>query len=188
MKSQCLFGFALAAVAALGAPLMAQVVSVPPTGTVLPAIFIEQSFTTGMVGFTLNQTARLNVLNLNAVPAADATAPAATCTVQLQFFDGKNNLLGQSVIPNFAPGMATAFDLKRQAVTAQTTSRAEIRGVVTVNPTPMTVASLNPVGYCSVMTTLEIMDDNTGSTVALTSDVRATGLGYAVPAIVQALR
>jgi len=188
MKSQCLFGTALAAALAFGAPLMAQTTTLPPIVTVPQPVF-QQSFTTGMVGFTLNQTARLNVLNLNlnAIPNAYTTVPA-NCTVQLQFFDGSNNSLGQFVVPNFAAGTATAFDLKREAVKSATASRVEIRGVVTVNPAPTVVESPAAIGYCSVVTTLEIFDDTTGSTVALTSDTRATGLGYVVPAVVAAPR
>jgi hypothetical protein len=36
------------------------------------------------------------------------------------------------------------------------------------------------VGFCTVMTTLEIFDIN-GSTVALTSDTRSTGVGILTP-------
>jgi hypothetical protein len=194
MKSHYLLGIALAAILAFGAPMMAQVVSVPPGVTVpLPLPVIEQSFTTGMVGFTLNQTARLNVLNVNTVAiastvaAANSTAPA-NCTVQLQFFDGKNTLLGQTVVPNFAPGTATTFDLPRTTATLATTSRTEVRGVVTVNPAPTLVESPAVTGYCAVKTTLEIFDNTTGSTVVLTSDTSPAGIGFAAPALVAAVR
>ena len=172
MKSQY-FAIALAAMAATGVPSMAQVVSTPPV-IIVPPVVYQQSFTTGMVGFTLNQTARLNVLNLNAVPAAYATA-AANCNVQLQFFDANNNSLAQTLVLNFAPGTATSLDLKREAVTAATASRTEIRGVVTVNPAIPTPSSAPTPGYCGVKTTLEIFDDISGSTVLLTSDTSATG-------------
>jgi hypothetical protein len=185
MKSQCLPGGALAAILVFGAPLMAQTTTLPSIPA-LPIVF-QQSFTTGMLGFTANQTARLNVLNLNPVPAT-STAQTTNCIVELQFFDGKNNLLKQPVVSNLAPATATSLDLIRAAVTSETASRAEIRGVVVVNPTPTPVGSPAPTGYCSVMTTLEIFDDTTGSTVALTSDTRAAGLGIAVPAILQGIR
>jgi hypothetical protein len=184
MKSQSFFGISLAAIIVMGAPLMAQVVSTPPVTSVLPAVF-GQTFTTGMVGLTSNQTARLNVLNLNTVsaaitnvntiPAATAIAPA-NCNLQLQFFDVKNNSLGQTVVMNFDPGTATSFDLPRTAVTPAAPSRVEIRGVVTVNPALPTPSSAPTPGYCSVKTTLEIFDDTTGSTVVLTSDTTPTGL------------
>ena len=180
MKSHHTIGLLAAAV--FSAPLLAQIASVPPT--VLPPTFTyQQTFTTGMIGFTTNQTARLNVLNLNAVPATSSATQTANCTVELQFYDEKNNLQKQSVVPNFAPGMSTSLDLLRSAVTSPATAlRAEIRGVVVVNPSPSPVASPAAVGPCGVLTTLEIFDSTTGSTVAVTSDTRALG-GYLVPVI-----
>jgi hypothetical protein len=139
-----------------------------------------------MIGFTTNQTARLNVLNLN--PAATSTPAPANCTVELRFFDPQNNLLSQFVVPNFAPGTGTFLDLERAAVTSQTTPRAEIRGVVVVNPAPTPVASPAPVGFCSVVVTLEIFDASTGSTVAFTSDTRAAAARFLVPSPARAAR
>lgn len=183
MKS--IFWFStLAGISALGVPLMAQTTTLPS----LPqALVFHQSFTTGMVGFTVNQTARLNVLNLNPIPATSATQ-SPNCTVELQFFDDKNSLLKQSVVPNFAPGTTTSFDLTRAIVTSETAPRAEIRGVVVVNPVPTPVESPAPTGYCSVMTTLEIFDAATGSTVALTSDARVVGLGIVATGAAQPVR
>ena len=119
--------------------------------------------------------------NLNPVPAATTTS-VANCTVELQFFDSKGALVSQTVVPNFAPGAATSFDLTRTSVTSETAVHAEIRGVVVVNPSPTPVASPATVGYCTVVTTLEIFDATTGSTVALTSDTRAMGTAFVVPA------
>ena len=150
---------------------------IPPT-----PIFLQQSVTTGMVGFTTDQTARLNVLNLNSVPGTAVTTPNANCTVELQFFDAKNNMVKQTVVPNFAAGAATSLDLPRASVTSETTPRAEIRGVVVVNPSPSPVASPAAVGYCAVFSTLEIID-STGSTVAMTSDTRPMGSLIVMPLI-----
>ena len=183
MKCQCLYGGALAAVLIFGTPLLAQPATLP--GGVMPTmpIFLQQTFTTGMVGFTNNQTARLNVLNLNPVASSTTTTTTApaNCTVELQFLDAKGNLVKQSVAPNFAPGQATSFDLPRASLTSETAIHAEIRGVVVVNPAPTPVESPAPVGYCSVMTTLEIFDATTGSTVAFTSDTRAIGMTGLIP-------
>jgi hypothetical protein len=136
-----------------------------------------------MVGFTTNQTARLNVLNLNPVTTitASLTPPnPPNCTVELRFFDAQNNMVSQSVVPSFAPGTATFLDLERATVTSQTSPRAEIRGVVVVNPAPTPVGSPFPTGFCSVMVTLEIIDA-TGSTVALTSETRMVGGPLVMP-------
>jgi len=174
MKHQCLFGTALAAIFACGQLALAQPSAVPT----------NQTTTTGMVGFTTNQTARLNVLNLNPVitSTANLTPPTSpNCTVELQFFDAQNNMVNQSVVPAFAPGTATFLDLERATVTSQTSPRAEIRGVVVVNPAPTPVGSPAPTGFCSVMVTLEIIDDSTGSTVVLTSDTRVVGMPLVMP-------
>jgi hypothetical protein len=175
MKCECLLAVALT----LTAPLLAQTPITLPGGVIGPLPVPQQTFTTGMVGFATNQTARLNVFNLNPVPAMTTTTGTtptqpANCTVALQFYDNKGALVSQSVAPNFAPGASTSFDLPRASVTSETSVRAEIRGVVVVNPTPTAVESPAPLGFCSLLTTLEIFDAS-GSTVALTSDTRPVG-------------
>jgi hypothetical protein len=174
MKYLCVFAFA--------APLLAQPITLPG-GSIPTPIVLQQTYTTGMVGFTTNQTARLNVFNSNPIPAASSssttTAQPAPCTVELQFYDSKGTLVGQSVVPAFAPAASTLLDLTRAAVTPETAVRAEIRGVVVINPAPTPVGSPAPVGNCSVLATLEIFDAS-GSTVAFTSDVRLMPGLYAV--------
>jgi len=173
MRTRYLFLSALAG-AFFGSQLMAQ----PALSAAIP-VSIQQITTTGMVGFTLNQTARLSVLNLNPVPAT-SNLPA-NCTVELQFFDPQNAPLGQKVVINFAPQTAASLDLDRKAVTGQTGLRAQIRGVVTVDPSPSPVASPAAAGYCTVAVTLEIFDSTTGSTVALTDATHTIVTGGIVP-------
>jgi len=158
-----LFGF--------GAHLMAQ--------TAIPIPLFHPTVTTGMVGVSLNQTARLNVLNLNPAPASTGMA-ATNCTVELQFFDGQGNSVKQTVVPNFAPGKATSLDLKRAEVTDTSAVRTEIRGAVTVNPTPAPMGTPAATGYCSIFATLEVFDDSTGATQVLTSDTRSV-FGEIIP-------
>jgi hypothetical protein len=157
----------------LATPLFAQ--TTLPGGVITTPIVLQQTYTTGLVGFTTNQTARLNVLNLNPQPSTTSTVAPANCIVALQFYDNKGAMVSQYVVSNFAPGTSTSFDLTRATVTSETSARAEIRGVVAINPAPSLVESPAPVGNCSVFTTLEIFDA-TGSTIALTSDVRPVGL------------
>jgi hypothetical protein len=173
---------ALAGIFACGQPALAQPMIVSPT----PAY--QQTSTTGMVGFTASQTARLNVLNLNPV-SASKPAPA-NCTVALQFFDGQNNMVKAGVVSNFAPQTATSLDLEYPAGTSQA-SRAEIRGVVVINPTLACCAAsgaATPTGFCSVMATLEIFDNSTGSTVALTSDTRVVAGPFVMPLLARTAR
>ncbi|MGD0868318.1 MAG: hypothetical protein ABSB88_02115 [Bryobacteraceae bacterium] len=178
MKGTGLCSLALAGFFAFAAQSMAQ-----------PAIIVEPlsqpAVTTGMVGLTTNQTARLSVLNLNSTTSTTPTT-ANNCTVELQFFDGQNKSLKQALVPNFAPQTATTLDLTRAAITTQTGNRAEIRGEVTINPASTPVAGAAVPGYCTVFTTLQIFDETTGSTVVLTSDTRVTNSGpVAIPLIVQ---
>jgi len=180
MNHRTLLGGVLTAFA-FGTSLLAQVVSLPP-GTTISPIVLEQSFTTGMVGFTTGQTARLNVLNLNAVPPATATITPANCNVALQFLDNKGATISQTTVPNFAPGAATSFDLPRAMVVSETALRAEIRGVVVVNPAATPSNSPTPsgtVGNCAVKTTLEVYD-TTGSTVSSTSDTQVVGVSSVI--------
>jgi hypothetical protein len=164
---KCLFALALAA------PVLAQTaLPVIPSTLVAPS----QTVTTGMIGFTANQTARLNVFNLNSIVSVTSTTnptPPPNCTVELQFFDNKGAMVSQTTVPNFAAGTSTSFDLTRASVTSETAVRAEIRGVVVINPT-VTPAPTTAPGFCTVFTTLEIFDAN-GSTVSLTSDTRPFG-------------
>ena len=181
MRTRYFYRVALAG-ALFGMNLMAQPSSL--VSTAIP-ISIQQTMTTGMVGFTLNQTVRLNVLNLNPVPATATNAPA-NCNVELQFFDSQNHSLKQSVFPDFAPQTAVSLDLTAPpqtfaSLTPPTLPRLQVRGAVTVNPTPTPVMSPAAVGYCSVMVSLEIFDNTTGSTVALTTDTRMIGAGGIVP-------
>jgi hypothetical protein len=169
---KCLFWGAMSAAFLFAAPLLAQ--TTLPGGVTTP-IVVQQTFTTGMVGFAANQAARLNVFNLNAVPPSTTTPQPANCTVELQFYDNKGALVSQYVVPNFAPGQATSSDLPYASLTTESLVHAEIRGVVVINPAPSPVESPAPVGNCSVFTTLEVFDATTGSTTAFTSDTRPLG-------------
>jgi hypothetical protein len=145
----------------------------------------QPAVTTGMVGLASNQTARLSVLNLNSNSSTVPTT-ANNCTVELQFFDGQNKSLKQAVVPNFVPQTAATLDLTRAEITSQTANRAEIRGVVTVNPVPTPAATPTNPGYCTVFTTLQVFDAATGSTVALTSDTRVSNAGpVIIPLVAQ---
>jgi hypothetical protein len=159
------------------APLLAQVTL--PGGSIPTPVVMQQTFTTGMVGFGYNESARLNIFNLNPVAAitSPGSTPPANCNVALQFYDIKGTLVSQSMVPNFAPGQSASFDFPYSSLTTENLVHANIRGVVVINPTPTSVAvSSAPVGNCSVFTTLEVFNMETGSTTALTSDTRPVGV------------
>lgn len=144
---------------------------------------IPTTTTTGMVGLVNGQTARLSVLNLNpAITPSNGAPVPANCNVELQFFDSAGNAVGPSkVVTDFVPQSATILDADRLTLNppgVAATLRAQIRGVVTVNP-PLPTAIPGP-GNCSVMVTLEIIDNATQSTVALTTQTHTTGPSSAV--------
>ncbi len=139
-----------------------------------------QAVSSGIVSFTVNQTAQLNVVNLN--PVAGTPGAAATiCTVELQFFDSNFSLLKQVVINNINPGSATSLTLARNEVTGATASRVGIRGVVRTAPQTPTTAT--PVAFtgCPVKATLEIYNNDTGATQAVTGDFQMIGYAYPMP-------
>jgi hypothetical protein len=170
----------------IAAPLLAQPITLPGGSIPTPFVMPQQTFTTGMVGFTTNQTARLNVFNLN---STQTPTTAANCTVELVFYGPQaaatsgtaaiplnGPILSQSFVTNFGPGASTFLDLPRASITSETSPRAQIRGAVMVNPSevPASISSTATNGYCNVFITLEVFD-STGSTVFLTSDTRQIG-------------
>lgn len=172
MRTRYFYHVALAG-ALFGVNLIAQPSSL--ASSAIP-VSLQQTMTTGVVGVTPNQIARLTVLNLNPVPTT--ASAAANCNVELQFRDTKNNLVKQDLVMNFAPQTAP------QSYAGLTPPHVPIRGVVLVNPpTP----AANPVapGYCSVMVSLEIFDNITGSTVVLTTDTRMIGASGIVPLVIR---
>jgi hypothetical protein len=172
MKYSSVIRCALIGGLALSIPLMAQTTTTP---TFLQAV------STGMVGLSLNQTAQLNVVNLNPVAGTPA-ATATTCTVELQFFDGSNNMPKQAVINNVLPGTAASLTLARTEAPNLSVPRFAVRGVVRTSPVSPTAGANAPIvlAGCAVKTTLEIYNNDTGNTQLVTSDVQLVS-GYAIP-------
>lgn len=133
------------------------------------------TMTTGIVGVTSAESARLNVLNLQPViPGVTAVA----CPVTLEFYDDTGALLKQLAVTNISPATAAALAFKPTVPSAAT--RAQIRAVVftPTNPVvnqgsgslPMPVPAMGI--SCNVMASLEITDDSTGATMVFTTDLR----------------
>jgi hypothetical protein len=169
------FGFhksALAGLLLFGGQFFAQAQTVSSTTP-------EFAMTTGIVGVSSTQTARLNVLNLHPVIPSLATV---ACPATLEFYDDTGALLKQLVVTNILPANAVSLVFKPPVPSTAVGARAQIRAVVL---TPST-AVINPgtgsgpisppviaisIG-CSVMPSLEIIDDATGVTHTLTTDLR----------------
>jgi hypothetical protein len=147
-----------------------------------------------MVGWAFaSQTAQLNVLNTGA-PVPTSTSPTTTagaCPVELQFFDGQNNLLKSLSVTSVASGTAASLTLKVSDLTAAPSGvRLDIRGAVKSNPlvTTTTTSTIPPGSTviplfpgCSFVTTMELYDNTTGVTQTLTSDTHAVPTFIAVP-------
>ena len=131
--------------------------------------------TTGIVGVTSTQTARLNVLNLQPVIPGVA---AVACPATLEFYDETGALLKQLALTNISPANAASLAFKPPVPSASASARAQIRAVVftpasaaTTIPPGVSVVPIN--GGCNVMPSLEIVDDLTGVTHAFTTDLRS---------------
>ena len=139
--------------------------------------------TTGIVGVTSLQTARLNVLNLQPVIPG---VTAIVCQATLEFYDDTGALLKQLVVANISPTAAASLAFKPAVSSTAPGARAQIRAVL-VTPSPFAFASsppgngstlpvpmpIMPVRQgCSLMASLEIVDDSTGATSTFTSDLR----------------
>ncbi len=138
--------------------------------------------TTGIVGVTAMQTARLNVLSLQPVIPG---VTAVICPATLEFYDDTGALLKQLVVTNISPATAASLVFKPPVASTAVGARTQIRAVVltpssfvfapgsgpvSTPPVPMPVFPVSR--GCSVMASLEIIDDSTGVTHAFTTDLR----------------
>ena len=146
----------------------AQTISVSTAGT---------ASTTGIVGVTSTQTARLNVLNLQPVIPG---VTAVMCPATLEFYDDTGALLKQVAVTNISPASAANLVFKPAVPSTAVGARAQIRAVVVtpstsvVNPGTEPPTPIVPVTRsCNVMASLEIIDDATGATHTITTDLRS---------------
>ena len=105
----------------------------------------------GMIGITSEQTARLNVVRLDPIPAGDRPVQ-----VELIFFDAQGNLLEHST-ETLMPGQAAFLDLDGATIlpTSDGAARAEIRGEVRMDPIP-----IGDLVATRLVPTLEVFDNS----------------------------
>src|ERR1039458_9873101 len=128
----------------------------------------ESAVTTGIVGVTGTQTARLNVLNLQPVIPG---VTAALCPATLEFYDDTGASLKQLAVTSISPATAASLVFKLPVPSAAVIARVQIRAVVLTpwasffNPGagPITTPIMPVSMGCNVMTSLEIIDDATGA-------------------------
>jgi hypothetical protein len=138
-----------------------------------PVVPAPETRTSGMVGITDGQVARLNVLN----PGVAAPAVGVVCTATLSFWDGKGALLktGPAIV---LPGQSQYLDLfgdKDLALTAL--DRRQIRATITIPAIPPPPASTTTAttAACTLIGTLEILDEATSKTEVV------LGIGHVIP-------
>ena len=149
------------------------------TGSVTAQTSMPTTYTqvqsSGIVGITGGQTARLNVLNLGTTPQAGVTA---SCSALVTFMDDQGTVLKTgTVTPD--PGKSMLVDYPSTA-----TIRQQIRVTIGIaHPAVMVPAPgavLLPIFYCSLVPTLEIFDNSNSQTVLLVSDFHSV-FAYPVP-------
>lgn len=104
--------------------------------------------TSGTVGLTAGQTARLNVLN----PGALTPAAAVACGAQLSFLNGQGTVLKTTSV-SVPPGESMSFNLDRDVDLIVSDFRVQIRAVVAYTS-----------NTCALLPTLEVFNDDTGRT------------------------
>ena len=110
------------------------------------------SRSTGMIGITSNQTARINVVRDDPFFFDDPFL-----RVELLFVDSDGNILAQKVY-EVGAGKATFLDLNGRDVVGSGLNRLQLRAVVKFVGTPDTRQAEN------CIPTLEVIDNNTGET------------------------
>lgn len=140
-----------------------------------PASFTQVE-SSGIVGITGGQTARLNVLNLSSTILNGA---GTSCTAQVTFLDDQDTTLKTASV-TVDPGKSMPVDYPSTA-----SVRQQIRVTIGISrpnvtaPMPgMPVAV--PVSYCSLVPTLEIFDNSTSKTTFVVSDFHYV-FAYPVP-------
>ena len=108
---------------------------------------------------------------------------AIACPATLEFYDDTGALLKQLVVTNISPANAVSLVFKPAVPSTAVGARAQIRAVVLTpstavmnpgagsGPIPMPIMAIS-VG-CSVMPSLEIVDDASGVTHTFTTDLRS---------------
>jgi hypothetical protein len=137
-----------------------------------PVVPAPETRTSGMIGITDGQAARLNVLN----PGVAAPAVGVVCTAALNFWDGKGALL-KTAAAIVLPGQSQYLDLfgdKDLALTAL--DRRQIRATITIPAIapPPASATAQPAA-CTLIGTLEILNESTSKTEVV------LGIGHVIP-------
>jgi hypothetical protein len=110
----------------------------------------------GVIGIGSGQTARLNVLN----PGVGAPLLGVRCEATFNFLTDQGELL-KSGTATIDPGKTASLELTTEAFNG----RVQLYGLVLTPP----IGQEPNVGYCTLIPTIEIIDNATGNTVTVLS-------------------
>ena len=125
--------------------------------------FNDRQSTTGMVGMTPGQTARLNVL----YPTVPAPLALINCAATLTLFDDQGNVLKTASFAQLIPGRPVSISANGDT-DLPTQTRTEVYG-------------LSFTSGCSLVSTLEIIDNATQKTVVTVMGQETYPFRAAVP-------
>ncbi len=140
------------------APLALATTIITSTGTGWAGTDVGNGY--GMVGITLGQTIRLNVVNLG----GPDTLP---CDTTLTFFDSEGNVLTRFT-ESMDPGQAAFLDLHGEDLVLRVRERMQIRAT-------MEATCRSEGDPRDLPTTLEVFDDKTGQTSIILNPVVLKG-------------
>ena len=131
-----------------------------------------QLATFGMVGLAANQTARLNALGQ---PMGGPIIAGASCEATLEFFNDQGASLKTSMPLKVVGGQSVHFDLQRSDIDGDV-DRREIRGTVRTSFVGPQGSAIPVFGFCSVIPTLEVFDQESGRTMTVLESTHALPL------------
>jgi hypothetical protein len=128
--------------------------------------FQNQQRTSGVVGITPGQTARLNVL----YPTAPAPILQIMCSASLSIADDQGKILKSDNVPQLVAGRSVSLDLNADT-DLPGVARTQIHGL-----------SVAPNG-CRLLATLELIDNSTQKTVLVVGSEQTYPLSPSTPII-----
>jgi hypothetical protein len=132
--------------------------------------------TTGMVGVAEGQYAHFNVLNSGVLPPATGVV----CSALLTFLGGDGGVLKTKLV-SVAPGDTGYIDLFSDLdLSLAIDARKEIRATYATPPVVPVASSATPTTACTLIATLEVIDEITQRTQAVLGGI------HSVPAVVPA--
>lgn len=139
----CVFGLTIFGFAGLA---LAQTTTTP--------VVSPEVRTSGMVGLTAGQTARLNVLNPG---LQDPASTGPVCPALLSFLNNQGGVITTATV-SVMPGKSAFLDLDRDTAISVSDQRVEIRATIAI-PIPVTAPAT-----CTLIPTMEVFNNDTGRT------------------------